>query len=404
MFYNEKAVRSAMYISDTGEAMRLKRIPFMSNSFNESWLQELLAANPSLVPADEVGSEYGPLVCIGREVPVGSGDTQGYIDNLYVTPSGKIVIVETKLFRNQESRRTVVAQIIDYAKELQQWDAEHIDDVCSEYYYDREGQASRVIDVMAKAGYLTYSDEARLTDSINSSLESSSFLLLIIGDGIRSSVQQLADFLNDNASMHFNLALAEMEIYQFGEGFVVVPYLLTKTTIIERYTMGGYAPPSIISERSKKQYDPKPVLSRQVFIDTFAENGGFDADKITEFVCDLEAVDGISVGIAPTELTLRFSLDGSASYPLLTFGISGGHADVWMQPSVIDNALERNGIFPSEVSDYFDFYKQFISLPRCKSVPYEKRNAFYYANVGKAIEHSEAFISAFEHFLSSIEK
>lgn len=402
MFYDEKAVRSAMYISDNGEAMRLKRIPFMSNSFNECWLQELLASNPSLVPSSEVGAEYSPLVCIGREVPVGSGDTKGYIDNLYVTPSGKIVIVETKLFRNQESRRTVVAQIIDYAKELQKWDAEHIDEVCAEYYYEREKQASRVIDVMAKAGHLTYSDEARLTDSINKSLSNSDFLLLIIGDGIRSSVQQLADFLNENTSMHFNLALAEMEIYQFGEGFIVVPYLLTKTTVIERYTMGGYAPPQILEERSKKQYDPKPILSRQVFIDTFAENGGFDADSITEFICDLEAVDGISVGISPTELTLRFSIDGVVSYPLLTFGISGGHADIWIQPSVIDNALERNGRFPSEFSDYLEFYKSFVVLSRCKSAPYERRNGFYYANVGRVISNSDGFIAAFEHFLSSI--
>ena len=119
MLYGEKLNRQAVFIGANGETDRLNRIPFMSGSFNEAWLQELLEENPSIIPSGDVSSEYAPLICIGREVPVGSGETQGYIDNLYITPTGRIVIVETKLFRNQESRRTVVAQIIDYAKELQ---------------------------------------------------------------------------------------------------------------------------------------------------------------------------------------------------------------------------------------------------------------------------------------------
>lgn len=74
------------------------------------------------------------MICIGREVAVGSGENTGYIDNLYITPSGMIVIVETKLFRNQEARRTVIAQIIDYAKEVQKWDAEKLDKIAQGYF------------------------------------------------------------------------------------------------------------------------------------------------------------------------------------------------------------------------------------------------------------------------------
>lgn len=129
MIYTERMSRSAIHINPNGQASAMKRIPFMTGAFNEAWLQEILADNPFVIPSFEVGSEYAPLVCIGREVPVGSGETQGYIDNLYLTPSGRIVIVETKLFRNQESRRTVVAQIIDYAKELQKWDCAMLDKV-----------------------------------------------------------------------------------------------------------------------------------------------------------------------------------------------------------------------------------------------------------------------------------
>lgn len=102
MIYSERTGRSASIINENGLVTKLNRIPFMQGSFNEAWLQELLEDNPTLIPSGEVNGEYAPLVCIGREVPVGSGDMQGYIDNLYITPSGCIVVVETKLFRNQE--------------------------------------------------------------------------------------------------------------------------------------------------------------------------------------------------------------------------------------------------------------------------------------------------------------
>jgi hypothetical protein len=48
------------------------------------------------------------------ELPLPSG----YVDNLYATPDGDLIVGETKLFRNPEARREVVAQIIDYAKDL----------------------------------------------------------------------------------------------------------------------------------------------------------------------------------------------------------------------------------------------------------------------------------------------
>jgi hypothetical protein len=48
---------------------------------------------------------------VGREIPV----TTGRIDLLYVSTSGYPVIVETKLWRNPEAKREVVAQGLDMA-------------------------------------------------------------------------------------------------------------------------------------------------------------------------------------------------------------------------------------------------------------------------------------------------
>lgn len=401
MIYGERTHRSAFCIGTNGSVAPLTRTPFMSGNFNEAWLQELLEDNPAVIPAAGVSPEYQDLVCIGREVPVGSGETQGYIDNLYVTPSGGIVIVETKLYRNQEARRTVVAQIIDYAKELQKWDAAKLDEIAYNYTYRKNGQAHRIIDLMAAKGFLSFSDEKSLTDSLNVNLENASFLLLIIGDGIRTGVQQLADFLNDNTSMSFNLALAEIEVYERGDETIVIPYLLTKTSIVERRAV-PFTP--VVEEPRKWKYVSGPILSRSEFINRFSENGGYDPDEITELVYTLESATGLSVKIMPTELTIQLSTPDGRSFALFTFSISGGHADLYIMPGRIKAALERAGVFSFEAEPFLEAYKPFVDLRRCKAPPYEYEAGFYYADIGKVLSGEIAFVSAAEQFALSVAK
>ncbi len=407
MIYGERTNRVAFRVSADGQAEKMRRVPFMEGQFDEAWLQRLVEQNPSILPAGEVGIEYAPLVCIGTEVSVGHGDGRGCIDNLYVTPAGHVVIVETKLFRNQEARRTVVAQIIDYAKELQRWDAERLDEVAADYFYRRDGKAARIIDEMARLGYLSFSDEGALTDALNRHLMEASFLLLIVGDGIRSNVYQLAEFLNESAAMTFNLALVEIETYQSDGGYVCVPNLLTKTTVIERRSQPDTV--SFFREREvmpvmRAIYTPKPIMSQKDFIATFADNGGIDDDELTEFIGDMESIDGLFVNIAPTELTVKFSADDVSSCALLTLSISGGHADLYVMPARIKGYLEKHGILPVEVDSFLDFYKPYINLARCKTPPYERPEGFYYADVHQVLYDSQKFIEAAEHFINSISK
>jgi len=56
-----------------------------------------------------------PAISVGMELRSAVG---GSVDNLYVTPSGHLIVGETKLYRNPEARREVIGQIIDYAKDL----------------------------------------------------------------------------------------------------------------------------------------------------------------------------------------------------------------------------------------------------------------------------------------------
>src|SRR5581483_6602945 len=73
-----------------------------------------------LLPVDQIEPAFNPLVPICTELPTGRGN----VDCLLVTPAGDLALIEGKLWRNSEARREVVAQIIDYAREMSGWSFE----------------------------------------------------------------------------------------------------------------------------------------------------------------------------------------------------------------------------------------------------------------------------------------
>ncbi len=61
-------------------------------------------------------------------------------------------------------------------------------------------------------------------------------LLIIAGDGIQESAEQLTDFLQRHLGLHFTLAMVEMSLWRdpFEGRVLVQPRVLTKTVQIER--------------------------------------------------------------------------------------------------------------------------------------------------------------------------
>jgi hypothetical protein len=58
---------------------------------------------------------------------------------------------------------------------------------------------------------------ATFIDSVARSLSRGDFLLLVVGDGIRSGLQQIASLLQNRATLGFSFGLVEMAIYS-GKG------------------------------------------------------------------------------------------------------------------------------------------------------------------------------------------
>ena len=114
---------SPFLIQEDASGETLHPIGEQEGAYQEAWLQELLRQHPDILPAADIEPVFHPLISIGCEV----GTDTGSIDNLFISPRGYLVLVETKLWRNPQAKREVVAQAIDYAASLSRWTYSKLD-------------------------------------------------------------------------------------------------------------------------------------------------------------------------------------------------------------------------------------------------------------------------------------
>jgi hypothetical protein len=201
----------------------LSRVCFANKEVAESYLQEIIHASPTSLPIDRLDRDYYPPVSLGCEIL--------NIDNLLISPTGKITIVETKLWRNPQATREVIAQAIDYASRL--WEME---------YSEFQQLVRSALPLKGKSLYEYVSsvypdlvlDEADFHDQVQRCLNNAEFLLLIVGDGIRESLEGMADMLFQ-PQMHFIFGLVEIQIYEspVTPQRLVIPNLVAHSTKLE---------------------------------------------------------------------------------------------------------------------------------------------------------------------------
>jgi hypothetical protein len=183
-----------------------------SKQFDENWLQELLFQHPELLPVAEIDQNFGRLIPLVREFPVASG----YIDVLYATADGSLCLVETKLWRNPEAHRTVLAQVLEYAKDLTR--LEYAEFKAKVETAGRYGRSADLYQIMEKVTGKNEFDSIRFEQGIRRSLDTGSFLLLIVGDRIRPEVALLSEIIGTTPSLEFTLALVEIGFYHMDQG------------------------------------------------------------------------------------------------------------------------------------------------------------------------------------------
>jgi hypothetical protein len=228
------AFSAPLIVRSDSTSERLVRVPLSgaasTDAYSEAWLQDLLYRHSDALPISEIDDSFSGMIPVCREMDT----TAGPLDVLYVTPGGRLVIVEAKLWRNPEARRKVIGQILDYAKELSRWNYETLDAAVRRARRAEDGGESKgLAQVM---GFTPNSpEESRFFDAVTQSLRRGDFLLLIVGDGIREGVGAITDFLDGHASLHFTFGLVEMAIFRMPDGSQLVqPRILAQSTILKR--------------------------------------------------------------------------------------------------------------------------------------------------------------------------
>ena len=159
-----------------------------------------------VLPIKELEPGLGPFSSICMELPT----PRGFIDNLLMTSTGDIALIETKLFRNPEATRKVLAQVIDYAGCLFQMTYEQFEHAV----LSARAMSSRVTqsfyDLLPEADKPS---EHVFHDVASENLRRGRVLILIVGDGIQNNLHTLLGNIRGHAWSSFTLALVELAIF-----------------------------------------------------------------------------------------------------------------------------------------------------------------------------------------------
>lgn len=209
-----------LVVDESGEVIReLHRVSTLAlkEANYQTLVEHSIGAIESSLKASGLIAEDSQLFFVAREfrcidvllAEMGPGRHEG----LEVR---RLVLVETKLFRNSDSKRRVLAQLLEYADTLQH--EVRSEEVCK-----------------AARGRSFNSEETR--DELARVLASGDFLLLVCGDRLQSSlVRLMKPFLDRlrHATSRFDMGLLSLAMYR-GEGRSPELYLVPNVVgLIER--------------------------------------------------------------------------------------------------------------------------------------------------------------------------
>lgn len=212
------------------------------NAFDETLLQQLIDEAPNVLPIREFLPSASVLFALGREIPVDIGGSEGRIDNLLVTNDGYLVIVETKLFRNPEATRDVVTQTLQYGMAVGRMPILELEARIRRGQNPALGKDESIKDCIAR---LTIDDPLLsdlLADNFDEALEQhlrqGEFLMLVASDSIRTSVERVTRWLNEQGSSSpFKFGLVELKFYANGDQRIVIPRTVLKTQEVSRHVV-----------------------------------------------------------------------------------------------------------------------------------------------------------------------
>ena len=208
-----------------------KRTHVDSNSeYDEKWLQEKIYEHIELLTVTDPVYDHIKIVPLCREFSLHDGIRTVFLDILAISETGRLILVECKLWKNPQARREVLSQIIEYASLLQ-----------SLSYADFSARLKKYIP-SGDEDPLSYRfkelgiefEESVLIDRVSNSLKLAKFQLIIAGDGIRTDIINLINSPSISGVMS-DICLLELGLFKNSLGDIcLLPSIPTKTETVQK--------------------------------------------------------------------------------------------------------------------------------------------------------------------------
>jgi hypothetical protein len=322
----------------------------------------------------------------------------GFVDNLLISPDGDIVVVETKLWRNYEARREVVAQVLDYARSISALTYEQLEAAVRLARRDDSSIYTIVNPGAGEAG------EPRFVDAVSRRLRLGRLVLLIVGDGIREGVEQLSDYLQRNMALHFTLATVAVSVWRGTSGdTLLVPSVPMKTTLIPRGVVRmDEQPGARIAEPANAQTQTiRPQsLSEEAFYEELGANALGVPDRVRAFLARLEPL-----GVYPVvqrSMSLKWRAATGVEFSLGAIDVSGTFStDYANWPA------DNEGILPLAIS----YQEELSSAPglALRRTPKQtgwrvvEANAPKRLSISLLLDQGDAWIKAISNYIAAVD-
>lgn len=338
-----------------------------SLKLNEAWLQDIIHNYPQIYPVENDLNTDLKIVSLGREIYCGAG----YIDVLLLTSDAEILLIETKLWGNPEKSRTVLAQIMDYAKELSNWGYDDLNSAILLSQSNRKLSKIKSLKEIIKDEFprqnLTDFEE-RLIQNLNQG----NIKLSIIGDKISPNLLLLSDTIQKYPGLNFSLSLIEIKLFKYEQHLILIPDIVGKTVEVTR---------SVV----KIQYEKEKPKVEIKYIESDTRNQSLSKTSKVTFISQCHE------NIAPLidKLIEKWQMQNNL---LIYWGIKGLSIrkltdDKWTTIldifpdciSMIIPSLAKKCKIPDGV--YTEYLDSIFKIPELKSAYAAKKRYVYYKNL-----------------------
>ncbi len=374
-------------VTHTSPHVSLERIVLGSGNYDENWLQALLLERPDILPIVQIEPGFGSPLSVAREVQCGHGK----VDNLYVTPTGEIILVEAKLWSNPQARREVVAQALDYVAALMRLGYEEFETIIANA---GGGPKSLYKHIEDRPDALS---ESEFVDAVSNNLARGRILILVVGDGIRREAEALGALLQSHAGAHFTFALVELATWRnpVTGDILVIPDILAQTVMIERGVVRLENGVLQVEAVPAKAVEKSKSISEEIFYEALAAQAADLPSAIRAFLALVEPL-GV---YADLKASLNLKFDHPDLNSPVNLGYIHKNGTLWTSPLAgsvpQDIALRYNQTLAALIGGAVATGSSGPYLTNGKTVP---------LITALLPEHAEAWAAAMRQVIEAIER